>query len=54
MMPTDCSVLRTITILPNIRISWNYHPTFMLLCLLLYYTQDIAPFSIEELYFLLF
>ena len=27
-MPTDCSVLRTPTILPNIRISWDYHPTF--------------------------
>ena len=25
-MPTDCSVLRTPTILPNIRISWDYHP----------------------------
>ena len=23
-MPTDCSVLRTPTILPNIRISWDY------------------------------
>ena len=28
LMPTDCSVLRTPTILPNIRISWDYHPTF--------------------------
>ena len=28
-MPTDCSVLRTLTILPSIRISWDYHPTFM-------------------------
>ena len=27
LMPTDCSVLRTPTILPNIRISWDYHPT---------------------------
>ncbi len=24
-MPTDCSVLRTLTILPSIRISWDYH-----------------------------
>ena len=31
LMPTDCSVLRTPTILPNIRISWDYHPTFMLI-----------------------
>ena len=30
-MPTDCSVLRTPTILPNLRISWDYHPTFMLI-----------------------
>ena len=29
-MLTDCSVLRTPTISPNIRISWNIHPTFML------------------------
>ena len=28
MMPTNCSVLRTLTILPNIRILWDYHPTF--------------------------
>ena len=31
LMPADCSVLRTPTILPNIRISWDYHPTFMLI-----------------------
>ncbi len=31
LIPTDCSVLRTPTILPNIRISWDYHPTFMLI-----------------------
>ena len=31
MMPTDCSVLRTPTILPNIRISWDIYPTFMLI-----------------------
>nr|DAM48236.1 MAG TPA: hypothetical protein [Caudoviricetes sp.] len=31
MIPTNCSVLRTPTILPNIRISWDYHPTFMLI-----------------------
>ena len=31
MMPTDCSVLRTLTILPNIRISRDIHPTFMLI-----------------------
>ena len=24
-MPTNCSVLRTLTILPSIRISWDYH-----------------------------
>ena len=30
-MPTDCSVRCTPTILPNIRISWDYHPTFMLI-----------------------
>ncbi len=30
-MPADCSVLHTPTILPNIRISWDYHPTFMLI-----------------------
>ena len=27
----DCSVLRTPTILPDSRISWDWHPTFMLL-----------------------
>ena len=31
MMPTDCSVRCTSTILPSIRISWDYHPTFMLI-----------------------
>ena len=31
MMPTDCSVRCTPTILPSIRISWDYHPTFMLI-----------------------
>ena len=31
LIPTNCSVLRTPTILPNIRISWDYHPTFMLI-----------------------
>ena len=31
LMSTDCYVLRTPTILPNIRISWDYHPTFMLI-----------------------
>ena len=31
LMPADCSVLRTPTILPDSRISWDYHPTFMLL-----------------------
>ena len=36
LIPTDCFVLRTTTILPNIRISWDYHPTFMPLCFLLY------------------
>ena len=30
-MPADCSVLRTPTILSNIRISWDIHPTFMLI-----------------------
>ncbi len=30
-MPVDCSVLRTFTILPNIRISRDIHPTFMLI-----------------------
>ena len=30
-MPADCSVLRTPTIRPSIRISWDYHPTFMLI-----------------------
>ena len=29
MMPTDCSVHCTPTILSSIRISWDYHPTFM-------------------------
>ena len=29
MMPTDCSVRCTPTILSGIRISWDYHPTFM-------------------------
>ena len=24
-MPTNCSVLRTLTILPSIRISWDYY-----------------------------
>lgn len=28
MMPTNCSVLRTLTILPNIRLSWDYHHIF--------------------------
>ena len=28
-MPTDCSVRCTPTILSGIRISWDYHPTFM-------------------------
>ena len=32
MIPTDRYVLRTLTILPNIRISWEIHPTFMLIC----------------------
>ena len=27
LMPTNCSVLRTPTIRPDIRISWDYHPT---------------------------
>ena len=27
MMPTNCFVLRTFTILPVIRISWDFHPT---------------------------
>ena len=31
MMPTNCFVLRTFTILPVIRISWDFHPTFMLM-----------------------
>ena len=31
MMPTDCSVLCTPTILPIIRISWDCHPTFRLI-----------------------
>ena len=31
MIPADCSVLRTLTIRPNIRISWDIHPTFMLI-----------------------
>ena len=31
LMPADCSVLRTPTILPDSRISWDYYPTFMLL-----------------------
>ena len=31
LMPTDCSVLCTPTILPTIRISWDCHPTFMLI-----------------------
>ena len=31
IMPADCSVLRTSTIRPNIRISWDIHPTFMLI-----------------------
>ena len=31
MMPTDCFVLRTPTILPAIRISWCLRPTFMLI-----------------------
>src|SRR5699024_2010790 len=30
-LPADCSVLRTLTILSNIRISWDSHPTFMLI-----------------------
>ena len=30
-MPTDCFVLRTLTILPTIRISQDYHPAFMLM-----------------------
>ena len=30
-MPADCSVLRTLAILPDIRISWDIHPTFMLI-----------------------
>ena len=29
-MLADCSVLRTPIILPDSRISWDYHPTFML------------------------
>ena len=32
MIPTDRYVLRTLAILPNIRISWDIHPTFMLIC----------------------
>ena len=28
LMPTNYFMLRTPTILPNIRISWDYHPTF--------------------------
>ena len=31
LIPADCSVLRTPTILPDSRISWDYYPTFMLL-----------------------
>ena len=31
MIPTNCSVLCTSTILPTIRISWDYHPSFMLI-----------------------
>ena len=31
MMPTDCSVRCTPTILPIIRISWDSHPTFRLI-----------------------
>ncbi len=31
MMPTDCSVRCTPTILPIIRISWDCHPTFRLI-----------------------
>ena len=31
MMPADCSVLCTPTILPIIRISWDGHPTFRLI-----------------------
>ena len=31
LMPTNCFVLRTPTILPNIRISRDCHPTFMLI-----------------------
>ena len=30
-MPADCFVLRAPTFLPNIRISRDYHPTFMLI-----------------------
>ena len=33
-MPTDCSVLRTPTILPNIRTSWVIIPLFPLISLL--------------------
>ena len=28
MMPTNCSVLRTLTILPDMSISWDYHHIF--------------------------
>ena len=31
MMPTDCYVLRTLAILPVIRISRDIHPAFMLM-----------------------
>ena len=31
MIPTDCFVLCTPTILPDIRISWDDYPTFMLI-----------------------
>ena len=31
LMPTDCPCYALPLILPNIRISWDYHPTFMLI-----------------------
>ena len=51
LIPTDCFVLRTITILPNIRISWDYHIGIILLCKTLFINKKILT---QFLYWILF
>jgi hypothetical protein len=64
MMPADCSVLRTPTIRPNIRISRDYYPAFMLISgrkvfhpfmSKLMWFQTFCPWHlpIKELYYIL-